>query len=161
MYAPAASPCECGKFDWLQIVCGSSMGWGAVLWRRGARWRARAQAPSAWPWLARCTPVFPLPGAHACTLHDTACRFSSPALLSLETACSNLLFSLRIILFFFTYYLHNKSGSLVYPNHKVAMHASSGLMAGCVVWIASSWCESLWIGRSRRHAHAAPSNTRG
>ena len=91
------------------------------------------------------------------TLHDTACRFSSPALLSLRTACSNLLFSLRIILYFFTYYLHNTSGSLVSPNHKVAMHASSGLMAGCVVRCASSWCVSLWVGRSRRHARAAPS----
>ena len=30
----------------------------------GARWWARAQAPSAWPWLARYTPVCPLPGAH-------------------------------------------------------------------------------------------------
>ena len=41
--------------------------------------------------------------------------------------------------------------------HKVAMHASSGLMAGCVVRCALSWCVSLWIGRSRRHTCAAPS----
>ena len=30
----------------------------------GTRWWARAQAPSAWPWLARYTPVCPLPSAH-------------------------------------------------------------------------------------------------
>jgi hypothetical protein len=45
------------------------------------------------------------------TLHDATCRFSSPALLSLIIACSSLLFSLRIILYFLTYYLHNTSGS--------------------------------------------------
>ena len=114
MYAPAASPCECGQFDWPQIVCGSSMGWGAVWWRCGARWRPRAPAPFCPVRMAR-------------TLHDTACRFSSPALLSLKTACSSLLFSLRIILYFFTYYLRNTSGSLISSNHKVVMHASSGL----------------------------------
>ena len=38
----------------------------------GARWWARAQAPSAWPWLTRYTPVFPLPGAHGS--HAAWCR---------------------------------------------------------------------------------------
>ena len=89
-----------------------------------------------------CSMVASCPGTlcpvrMARTLHDTACRFSSPALLSLKTACSSLLFSLRIILYFFTYYLHNTSGSLtrISSNHKVAMHASSGLKAS---WLGAS-----------------------
>jgi hypothetical protein len=104
----------------------------------------------------RCRTVDPCLGAlcpvrMAHTLH-AACRFSSPALLSLRIPCSSLLFSLGIILYFFTFsHLHNTSGS-----------GSSGKVVGTLKpQDGGPVCVSSWIGRTHRHACGAPSYRHG